>query len=213
MQDKWMRISDKFSALSEREKWLIALCGTIAVVLILFTMLVEPTIQNYDKTVRAISSEQNDIVRLENENIAYEAKLTRNPDIAVDKELELVKIKSEELSIELDKVVNSLISPSQMPVLLDSVLSKSSKLKLVGLSSLPAEAIVKDMDGAGYYLHPVRIEITGRYFDVLAYLKELESMPVRYYWRSFNYKVEEYPQARLVMEVYTLGSAQEFIGG
>jgi MSHA biogenesis protein MshJ len=57
------------------------------------------------------------------------------------------------------------------------------------------------------------MELTGSYFDISAYLQALESLPVRYYWRTFQYKVEEYPQARLVFEVYTLGTRQEFIGG
>jgi MSHA biogenesis protein MshJ len=59
----------------------------------------------------------------------------------------------------------------------------------------------------------VRIELTGKYFDILEYLQLLESMPMQYFWRSYQYTVEEYPEARLVMEVYTLSSRQEFIGG
>ena len=213
MQEKWIQISDKFSALSDREKWLIALCGTVAVVLILLTTLVEPTIKFHDQTAAGITNETNTISRLKNENIAFEAKLGRNPDLSIDKELKELSSKSEALTAELEKVVNSLISPSQMPTLLEDVLSKSEKLKLVSLSTLPSESIVEDVEGYGYYLHPVRIELTGGYFDILAYLQQLESMSVRYYWRSFDYQVEEYPQARLIMEVYTLGSAQEFIGG
>ncbi|MCG6282615.1 MSHA biogenesis protein MshJ, partial [Vibrio diabolicus] len=41
----------------------------------------------------------------------------------------------------------------------------------------------------------------------------LESLPVKYFWRSFKYQVETYPQARLILQVYTLGSREEFIGG
>jgi MSHA biogenesis protein MshJ len=59
----------------------------------------------------------------------------------------------------------------------------------------------------------VKIEITGKYFDIKNYLVELEIMPTTYFWRSYQYEVEEYPTARLVLVVYTLGTGQEFIGG
>jgi MSHA biogenesis protein MshJ len=62
-------------------------------------------------------------------------------------------------------------------------------------------------------VHPVRLELTGNYFAIRDYLLALESLPVKYYWRSFKYQVETYPQARLILQVYTLGSREEFIGG
>ncbi len=103
-----------------------------------------------------------------------------------------------------------------MTNLLELVLRKSQGLKLVALESLPPESITAT-DGtaqnSGYYVHPVRIELTGDYFAIAKYLSELEQMPVKYYWRSFKYDVEKHPRARLVLEVYTLGSRKEFIGG
>lgn len=103
-----------------------------------------------------------------------------------------------------------------MARLLEGVLAGTKGLKLVSLESMAAEPIAGGADNqtqTGYYLHPVKIELTGSYFSILSYLNTLESLPVKYYWRSFNYTVEEYPTARLILEVYTLGTRQEFIGG
>ena len=120
------------------------------------------------------------------------------------------------LSKQLAKVIENLISPSQMAKLLEDVLAGTKGLHLISLESLKAEPIVSGHAAetyAGYYLHPVRIELAGNYFAILSYLETLESLPVNYYWRSFNYQVDDYPQAKLVLEVYTLGTRQEFIGG
>jgi MSHA biogenesis protein MshJ len=101
-----------------------------------------------------------------------------------------------------------------MAELLEMVLDSSVKLRLVSLQSLPAESILSgDGSEAGYYIHPVRLELTGEYFDIKSYLSTLESMQVKYFWRSFEYEVEAYPKAKLILVVYTLGTRQEFIGG
>ena len=118
--------------------------------------------------------------------------------------------------MKLAEVIDGLITPTQMTDLLESVLSSGQKLKLVSLESLKPESISSKKstsDQSGYFLHPVRMELTGSYFDITAYLQALEALPVQYYWRNFQYTVEEYPNARLVFEVYTLGTRQEFIGG
>ncbi|MFA0521336.1 type 4a pilus biogenesis protein PilO, partial [Vibrio sp. 10N.222.55.E8] len=110
--------------------------------------------------------------------------------------------------LQLSEIVEGLISPSQMSQLLENVLKAGDGLKLESLESLKPEAISNNQETSeysGYFLHPVRMELTGSYFDIAAYLQALESLPVNYYWRTFKYTVEEYPKARLVLEVYTLG--------
>ncbi len=218
MAERWQQISEKFAQLSEREKWLIALCGGVAVLLLGLTLVVEPKMVEYERLQKRFDADVRSISRLQNENLAIEAKLKRDPDSEVDKKLKQLMAESQQLSEELSTMVNSLIAPSEMAQLLEDVLKNSDKLDLVSLSSLPVETLVagstiNEVETDGYYLHPVRIELTGEYFNILAYLQQLEAMPKQYFWRSYQYNVEEYPQARLVMEVYTLSSRKEFIGG
>ena len=213
---RWGQYSDKFLALSSREKWLVFLCGFVGLFMLLFSVLVEPAYNDLQaKRAKSMSLTQSN-QRLEGELLVLQAKLNRNPDKEIDIEFKSLMAQSQELSMDLAQMIDSLISPSQMTELLESVLSSGKGLKLASLESLKPEPI-SDKKGtseySGYYVHPVRMELTGSYFDISAYLQALESLPVRYYWRTFQYKVEEYPQARLVFEVYTLGTRQEFIGG
>ena len=142
--------------------------------------------------------------------------MNKDPDKELDLEREKLLRERDALSLELAEMLHGLISPSQMSQLLESVLNASNGLKLESLESLKPEAISNNKESSeysDYFLHPVRMELTGSYFDIAAYLEALESLPVSYYWRTFEYTVEEYPKARLVFEVYTLGTRQEFIGG
>lgn len=213
---QWDQLSDKFLALSLREKWLLFVCGFFGLSMLLFTLMLEPVyLELQAKNAQMISLTQSNQSQ-QGELLVLQAKLNKDPNKDINIELKKLMRESQELSLELAEMVGGLISPPQMSQLLESVLNAGNGLKLESVESLKPEAISNNKETSeysGYFLHPVRMELTGRYFDITAYLQALESLPVSYYWRTFEYTVEEYPKARLVFEVYTLGTRQEFIGG
>ncbi|ENO8416844.1 type II secretion system protein GspM [Vibrio mimicus] len=216
MMSHWETMTSKFSALSPREKVLIALCGTVLVVMVLLIGLIEPALKQSQSRQVQIQTLTSSNQQLQGEIMVLQAKLAKNPDQEQDVELGQLTLQSQEISQQLAEKMTSMVAPSEMPNLLERVLTQSQKLKLVALESLPAEPIVRSTESevkSEYYLHPVRMEFTGSYFAIRDYLQALEALPVKYYWRSFQYKVENYPQARVILEVYTLGSREEFIGG
>lgn len=216
MQQLWLQLSEKFSALSQREKWLLTICGLVIIGLSLLVWLIEPVLKANQSLSGQVSSSKQNVQRLEADILLATAKLNKDPNQKIDLEYKKLLTESQQLSVQLSEIIETLISPSQMARLLEDVLAGTKGLKLVSLESMKAEPITGGADNqtrTGYYLHPVKIELTGSYFSILTYLNTLESLPVKYYWRSFSYTVEEYPTARLILEVYTLGTRQEFIGG
>lgn len=215
LKNYWQTLSHKFSNLSKREKWLVTIAGWIGLLFLLYTFLVEPAqIQKNAKTVQ-LAAMQGQIGELSGKVAELNRKLEQDPNERVDEEYQQLLEQSQDLSMELSQVVSSLVTPTAMAELLEQVLNQTHKLKLISLESLPNEPIMLDnpTEDIGYYIHPVKIVLTGNYFDIEAYLAKLEQMTVKYYWRSFDYQVEEYPQARLELVVYTLGAKEEFIGG
>ncbi|MGY3685840.1 type II secretion system protein GspM [Vibrio coralliilyticus] len=216
MQQLWLQLNDKFQTLSLREKWLLTLCGLVVLSVMLLIWLIEPTVKTNHALSGQLSSTKQTVQRLEGDILLATAKLNKDPNQNIDLEFKKLLTESQQLSEQLAQIIENLISPSQMARLLEDVLAGTKGLKLVSLESMTAEPITGGADNqtrTGYYLHPVRLELTGGYFSILTYLNTLESLPVNYYWRSFSYTVEAYPTARLVLEVYTLGTRQEFIGG
>ncbi|ANU37498.1 type 4a pilus biogenesis protein PilO [Vibrio scophthalmi] len=216
MKAHWLNMTEKFANLSAREKWLIALCSWVGIVLGGYVLLVEPTFKSNQSLRQQIMTSEQSNLRLEGEILAITAKLKKDPDQAINIEYKRLFTESQMLSEQLAKVFEDLISPSQMAKLLEDVLAGTKGLHLVSLESLKAEPIVKSQatdSYDGYFIHPVRLELTGSYFAILSYLETLESLPVNYYWRNFSYQVDTYPKAKLILEVYTLGTRQEFIGG
>ncbi|HHF2878054.1 TPA: type II secretion system protein GspM [Vibrio diabolicus] len=216
MNEFWISLEERFGEMSAREKVLIALCGLVVVIMLLFTLVLEPKLNEIISNERQLSNLKQANQKIEIDTLRIQAQLKKDPNAEIDRAISNLLAESQHLSMQLAEIIEHLITPSQMAELLENVLEQQSGIHLLSLQTLPSEPITEDKEASqysGYYVHPVRMELTGDYFSIANYLNKLESLPASYYWRSFSYKVEEYPKAKLVLEVYTLGSREEFIGG
>ncbi|HHC7311038.1 TPA: type II secretion system protein GspM [Vibrio campbellii] len=216
MNEFWSSLEERFDEMSAREKVLIALCGLVTVVMLLFTLVLEPKLNEVNSNDKQLRNSKLTNQQTEIEVLRIQAQLKKDPNAEIDQAISQLLTESQHLSMQLSEIIEHLITPSQMASLLESVLEQQSGIHLVSLQTLPAEPITEDKEASqysGYYVHPVRMELTGDYFSIANYLTKLEGLPASYYWRSFSYNVEDYPKAKLVLEVYTLGSREEFIGG
>lgn len=216
MNEFWISLEERFGEMSAREKVLIALCGLVVVIMLLFTLILEPKLNEIISNERQLSNLKQANQKIEIDTLRIQAQLKKDPNAEIDRAISNLLTESQHLSMQLAEIIEHLITPSQMAELLENVLEQQSGIHLLSLQTLPSEPITEDKEASqysGYYVHPVRMELTGDYFSIANYLNKLESLPASYYWRSFSYKVEEYPKAKLVLEVYTLGSREEFIGG
>ncbi|HHX8539883.1 TPA: type II secretion system protein GspM [Vibrio diabolicus] len=216
MNEFWFSLEERFGEMSAREKVLIALCGLVVVIMLLFTLVLEPKLNEIISNERQLSNLKQANQKIEIDTLRIQAQLKKDPNAEIDRAISNLLTESQHLSMRLAEIIEHLITPSQMAELLENVLEQQSGIHLLSLQTLPSEPITEDKEASqysGYYVHPVRMELTGDYFSIANYLNKLESLPASYYWRSFSYKVEEYPKAKLVLEVYTLGSREEFIGG
>ncbi|EHR6179480.1 type II secretion system protein M [Vibrio parahaemolyticus] len=216
MNEFWSSLEERFGDMSAREKMLVALCGLVTVVMLLFTLVLEPKLNQISNNERQLSNLKQSNQKTEIDILRVKAQLKKDPNADIDLEISNLLTESQHLSMQLSQIIEHLVTPSQMSGVLERVLEQQSGIHLVSLQTLPSEPITEDKEASqysGYYVHPVRMELTGDYFSIANYLNKLESLPASYFWRSFSYKVEEYPKAKLVLEVYTLGSREEFIGG
>ncbi|PQJ88258.1 type II secretion system protein GspM [Aliivibrio sifiae] len=209
----WTKAKEAFSALSQREKILITLVGWVAVIFISLTVIIEPKIEQHQQAQREVNRLTSSITSLKQQIELAQFRLQKDPNVAIDKQYQELTLDSQDLAQLLSTRVAALVSPSQMAQLLETVLQKSSKLTLKSMTTLPSERLLDENNNAGYYIHPVKLVLSGNYFDIETYLSNLEALSVKYYWRNFRYQVVEYPVAELTIEVYTLGSRKGFIGG
>ncbi|MDL2353629.1 MAG: hypothetical protein QFF03_00065, partial [Pseudomonadota bacterium] len=54
------------------------------------------------------------------------------------------------------------------------------------------------------YRHGVELTVRGNYLDMVNYMDALEAMPTQLFWGRAELHVDEYPNARLALTLYTL---------
>ncbi|MCD9494786.1 type 4a pilus biogenesis protein PilO [Photobacterium carnosum] len=210
--DLWRELNQRFLTLSRREQWLIAITGWVAIIFIGFMLVIQPQMVTSQNIKMSLLNANNDIQTVKNEIIIAKRKLAINPNKELETKIEKYKQQNNRLAKKLETKIGSLVTPTQMTRLLEQVLRHSSALTLESMTSLPPQQLIPGND-VGYFMHPVSLTFRGSYFDVVDYLKKLETLPVKYYWLSLNYQVEKYPLANIELQVYTLGENKDFIGG
>lgn len=70
----------------------------------------------------------------------------------------------------------------------------------------------KVIEQVGVFKHSVVVALEGKYFDVVSYLRALESLPWKIYWQGVDYEVLTYPKAKVLIEVYTLSTEEGVLG-
>ena len=68
----------------------------------------------------------------------------------------------------------------------------------------------ENLDNA--YRHGLRIEFQGDYLTTLNYLRRLENLKWGFFWDNFEFKVNDYPDSTVAIEIFTLSLQQEWIG-
>lgn len=131
--------------------------------------------------------------------------------------------RAESLRREIERVDASLaeqsaglIEPQRMVEVLRGVLAGQRDLTLVSLQNLPARPLVPaetaDAPESGPYVHTVELAIEGSYLATLEYLRALERLPWRFYWRSVEIETREHPRQRVRIELSTLSPQREWLG-
>ncbi|PTB33123.1 MSHA biogenesis protein MshJ [Photobacterium phosphoreum] len=212
MKITWLECQQKFTSLSVREQWLITVLGWITISFIGVFMVLEPQWLQLKSQTNSAQVMNNNVVATRNKITVLQRQLAQDPNKELEVKIAQLTEKNALLVQLLQQKIGRLISPTQMPHILEQVLRHSKTLRLQSIVSLPATQLMSG-DDQGYYLHPVRMVFEGQYFDVIRYLTQLETLPVNYYWRNLNYQVMQYPWAKIELELYTLSESKDFIGG
>lgn len=213
LKAQWQAWADKLAALSQRERVLIMLTGVVLVGAIATYGWLDAAVVRLEQDRLALSSAQRDLEIMDLENQGKQARLARDPDQNVRTQLAGVDEEIGKLDAALKAQTVDLIQAHEMPEVLEALLSRSANLHMVALTSLAPEPLMAGEQRINLFKHGIRLKLEGGYFDVYQYLKALEELPRHFYWKQFDYQVQEHPRAVVEMEIYTLSTSKEFIRG
>ncbi|HEX8610492.1 MAG TPA: hypothetical protein VF800_04325 [Telluria sp.] len=219
MKARLLKLQLKIDSLSVRERAILfgAAAGVIAFVL--YALLLDPLFLRQKMLRSQISQQQNNMIGIDTEITATVQAAAIDPDQANRARLAAIKANSARLSENLRTVHNSLVAPERIAPLLERILKANSRLRMVGVKSLPVipyngsfeadaaqagAAVAAAVSGRAIYAHGFEVTVRGNYLDMVNYMDAMEAMPAQLFWGKAQLEVDTYPEARLSLTIYTL---------
>lgn len=213
---RWAEVEEKFAALSMREKVLSLISGLVLVLFGGFVWLVEPVQLEIEKLTQNVDRQRSQLGQLDNQIKAVELALQEDPDEPLLKNRDRYQQQIVEIDEALREQTVDLIPANKMPEVLEKILENSKKLKVIRMDSIPPVQMMDINSDSGarvnLYQHGVLLVIEGTFFDLWTYLNEIENLEWRFYWKRFDYIVDQHPTATAEIELYTLSTSRAFIG-
>jgi MSHA biogenesis protein MshJ len=235
MKQQWQDYSDKYLQLSPREQVLIALTGLVAIIFITFYFFIDSYVIDNQRLTKSISQ-----VQTQNKTLAlsikeYKQALLQDPNIGVRNKITQFEKKLAKVDTKLLSLTSELINPIQMRYALLELLKVEKSVSLLSFELIGAEPLLtqeqltqatndepktsqlssnekSQVTSVNLYRHGIKIKLSGDYFALQNYLRQLEKLSWKFFWQDFDFKVKEYPLNELSIEIYSLGSKREFIG-
>lgn len=225
-------IAEKINKLSLRERAIVFI-GLIAVIFTLWdSLLITPLVNQQKKVLAEINKKNAERLMLVTKVQESIEQSKKDPDAENVAKLQALRSRLIDVQAELESSTDNLVTPGDMPKILETVLHKTGGLTLNNLKSLgvsplvakeeneeeaKANVIVNDeakltadnIDNA--YKHGLRIEFNGDYLTTLSYLKQLEELEW-VFWDSFELNVDEYPDSNASIEIFTISLNENWIG-
>lgn len=207
------RAAARFNRMTVRERVIVSV-ASLAAVLMLWTLLVFDPQAARESTLRAELTTLETSIGAASDALASDA--ASNPAVLARNEERNLKAQLEELNKELAAESSGLIAPERMVQVVHDVLTRQRGVRLISLHNKPVASLAPPTNGAapsaGPYLHPIELVIEGRYLDVAAYLRALEKLPWRFYWKVLELETKQHPISRVRIEMSTLSLEREWIG-
>lgn len=241
MIKQWQAYSDKFLVLTMREQYLILLTGLVAVIFISFYLFIGPQMNQNTQSSQAITrlkvSNKSVIASVKD----MQAALQQDPNDDIRNKIAQYEAKLAKIDESLLTLTSELISPVQMRYALLDLLKLEQgvsllSFELLGAQPLLSNDLLKDEQdhataekstllnasqtnladqtavGVNLYRHGFKIKLSGSYFELRNYLSRLEKLSWKFFWQDFNFKLIQYPNSELEIQMYSLGTKKEFVG-
>lgn len=224
MRQTWEKMLLRLDALNLRERVLVFTGAALALVFLLNAVLLDPAFRQQKTLSQQMKLEQEQITKIQLEIQSKVRAHGEDPDKVNQEKLKKLQQDMEGLRADLTGMQKNLIPPQKMTMVLEDILKRNGRLKLVSLKNLPqvnlnkleskkseaatTKALTKAeslaLETGAIYQHAVEIVVHGNYLDVMNYLTALESMRWQLYWSKAKFQVESYPNGTLSLTVYTL---------
>ena len=208
--------AERIDALTLRER-LIMFCAAAAVLIVVaYSLWIDAEFTKSARLAGEISQRQGEMKALQDQMAMLAHVRDRDPDRANRERLAILKAQLDDAQARISGEERKFTAPDKMRAVLEELLAKNQRVRLVTLRTLPvasiAESHVNGAQAGGakppaaerqIYRHGVELTISGAYLDVLGYLSALEKLPTQLYWSGLAME-GRYPTVTMKVTVFTL---------
>lgn len=236
MMQKIQQAQEKFESLEKRERLLIAGAVLAITFLLWDFGLTQPMKKEYVVLQARERVAKQESTAAEAEKTVLTKLNNKDPNEQAKKELEKIKLEVQALDLQLEELSAGLVKAEDLPLVLRDMLMAAGDIELLQLRTLPAQAVELgdapeaakapmileaenlvgeelptdlssgDAPALKIFKHQVKMVFSGDFTSVLRYLASLEQSNWQFYWQSLDYKVQNYPRARVTLRVFTLSA-------
>jgi MSHA biogenesis protein MshJ len=205
MKQYWTLIAARIDDMVLRQRAMLFATISLALVALAYVAFIDPVLVRQKSLIERVKRDQSQLaaVRAQIQGLLKEGDT--DPEQAALRELEQ-RVAAAERALAAKK--QGFTAATRLPALVRELLGQGRPLKLEALRVLPATPVES---GDELFRHGVEMTVKGSYFDLLQYLADLEKLPAGFLWGPAELLVEQYPEVKLTVQVYTV-SPQRTLG-
>ncbi len=235
MKQTLQRLILKVDAMSLRERIMIFAGTALTLMLLLNALLFDPQFAQQKQLSQQIKSDQSKIAEMQTEIQQKVQSQAVDPDAVNKALLKQLQQQSQQMHADLLGLNNVLVKPENMASVLEDILKRNGKLRLISLNTMPVSSLTSAApndakvpaeksvvpapsataqslaDTGEIYKHGVEIVVQGKYLDMMSYMAALETMPWQLYWGKATMHVDTYPEATLSLTLFTLSLDKKWL--
>ncbi len=228
MKAYWNKLASAIDERAPRERVFILVTACVVVAMLLQSLLLEPVLVEHKRLILETQNDQAEIGKA----TAQVQGLVRNkvvdPEVLMKTRLSELESRQAQLQRQIDAQSADLVPPEKMSAVLEKLVVNRPRLQLIEIKTLPRasinigrEAVKPDARQAGdakqsaaeIYRYGMEVTMRGSYLEFLAYLKEIESLPVRMFWDKLSLSAKDYPNVTIRFTVYTISLEKAWLTG
>jgi MSHA biogenesis protein MshJ len=224
---RWKELLGRYDALSQRERGLIAAALVGGVLLVGNSIFVDLPLARGKVLSKQLETERGELQMLETQ-LASLQSMIRDPNDVNRARLPELRAELQTVRGALAEHEKMLVTPQDIPALLERLLARHASLRLMALNTLPTvpanrpEILEKvagkeakpelpvTEEGLEVWKHGVEIRLQGSFADLTAYLLDLERLPQRLLWGEVRLTAD-YPKSELQVKIFTYSLDQAWL--
>lgn len=209
---QWETIQQKFNELPQlrRRFWLVL--SLVFIVYLGAYVLLFPVWQEYQTSTTRTEQQEQRLSLLKQQLEVVEIRLSGDSKAPLKRKLENLQEQINEINQRLKNETNY-VSAADNRRLLQALLGSATELTVKSAQVLPAEKIYGNEDGISeaIFKHRLQLVVSGDFQEIYHYFNQLEQLPWSFYWQRMDYEVSDYPDAQVILEIYTLSLEPDYV--